>query len=135
MQGFKLGHKLAQQHVDQCKMKVSLATQTLSNRVAGATGFLQKCEEPGFEDAHGAITFIRHIGRLFDLLSSPSPFAKGDKQVLSGEWATVWNSLSSVGCRAAPDSHLFCHRLSSYTQTSSLAAPPIGSLIGSLAAE
>ncbi len=27
------------------------------------------------------------------------------------------------------------HRLSSYTQTSSLAAPPIGSLIGSLEAE
>ncbi len=88
------------QHIDFNKgnMKVSLAAQTLSKSVTDAIGFLQKFEEPGFEEAHRTITFIRSLDRPFDLLNSGSPYEEGHQQGFCHRWTTIWDSLLEETC-------------------------------------
>ena len=66
------------------KMKVKLAAQTFSSSVADALEFLMKdMKLPKFADCFGTIEFIRNIDRLFDILNSRLPFAKGFKSPLN----------------------------------------------------
>ena len=64
-------------------MNVRLAAQTLSSSVASAIEFLDKSSQlPTFCDSHGTVKFIRTIDRVFDMLNSRNPIAKGFKTPL-----------------------------------------------------
>ncbi len=61
-------------------MNVRLAAQTLSSSVANAIEFLDKSSKlPSFCNSHGTVKFIHTIDRLFDILNSRNPIAKGFK--------------------------------------------------------
>ena len=75
-------------------MKVSLAAQTLSSSVADAINFLNNgLQLQQFKDSESTVEFIRMVDRLFDILNSRSPVAKGFKQPLrlstQGRWLSV----------------------------------------------
>ena len=61
-------------------MKVNLAAQTLSSSVADA---LQFCRDDlglaSFAECGATVRFIRIIDRIFDLMNSCNPLAKGFK--------------------------------------------------------
>lgn len=65
-------HKLTQRHVDfeRNKMKVSYATQLLSDSVANAIEYLMKCGDERFKNAEPTIYFIRTINAVFDAQNS-----------------------------------------------------------------
>ncbi|KAG5880141.1 hypothetical protein JTB14_000009 [Gonioctena quinquepunctata] len=76
------------------KMKVYLAAQTLSASVANALEFLSKdLQHPDFKDAAPTIELIRIIDRLFDLLNSRNPFAKGYKTPLKKSNESFWKPI------------------------------------------
>ena len=61
-------------------MKVSLAAQTLSSSVATAIDYLRdEMRLPDFTGSEATTEFIRIIDRIFDMLNSRNPFAKGSK--------------------------------------------------------
>ncbi len=75
-------------------MKVSLAAWTLSSSVAAATNFLNNgFQLQQFKGSESTVEFIRMVDRLFDILNSRSPVAKGFKQLLclstQGKWLSV----------------------------------------------
>ena len=95
-EGLKIGKKLTSTHVQyqKNKMKVSLAAQTLSSSVADAINFLNNgLQLQQFKGSESTIEFIRMVDRLFDILNSSSPVAKGFKQQLrfstQGRWLSV----------------------------------------------
>ena len=60
------------------KMNVKLAAQTLSSSVADAIEFLDSSMKlDQFQGSTGTVKFIRTIDRLFDMLNSRNPMAKG----------------------------------------------------------
>ena len=72
-------------------MKVKLAAQALSSSVANAIEFCnQVLKLPKFQGSEATVAFIRIIDRLFDILNSRNPCAKGFKAPLSfenhGDW-------------------------------------------------
>lgn len=75
-------------------MKVNLAAQALSSSVADVieycTNTLKLREFQGSEAT--TVRFIRIIDRLFDVLNSRSPFAKGYKSTLRVSNKEVWHS-------------------------------------------
>ena len=93
-EGLNFANKIGVRHIDfvNQKMKVNLAAQVLSSSVADAIQFLMDSGVPGFEDAKGTILFIRKIDRIFDLLNSRTPFAKGWKRPLSFGWMEDWSN-------------------------------------------
>jgi len=93
-EGLKIGNKLAKGHIEfqRQKMNVKVAAQTLSSSVADAIEYLMTSGHPKFADAEGTIRFIRIIDKLFDLLNSRNPFAKGFKKSLCLYDAARWNS-------------------------------------------
>jgi hypothetical protein len=59
-------------------MKVNLAAQTFSASVADAIEFCTtNLNLKQFDGSDATVRFIRIIDRLFDLLNSRNPFAKG----------------------------------------------------------
>jgi len=81
-EGLRAGTKLHERHISwhQQKMKVKLAAQTLSSSVADALVFCdQVLRLPQFQGCGPTVTFIRTIDRLFDLLNSRNPVARGYK--------------------------------------------------------
>ena len=83
--GLKMGNKITANHIkfEKHKMNVRLAAQTLSSSVADAIEFLDICmKNPKFKESSGTVKFTRTIDRLFDMLNSRSPIAKGYKQPL-----------------------------------------------------
>ena len=85
VEGLNLGNKLSSNHLkfQKHKMNVRLAAQTLSSSVANAIEFLDKSSQlPTFCDSHGTVKFIRTIDRVFDMLNSRNPIAKGFKTPL-----------------------------------------------------
>ncbi|KAG5862941.1 hypothetical protein JTB14_008034 [Gonioctena quinquepunctata] len=91
-----LANKIGRSHIDwrSQKMKVNLAAQTLSASVANALEFLSKdLQHPDFKDAAPTIEFIRIIDRLFDLLNSRNPFAKGYKTPLKKSNESFWKPI------------------------------------------
>ena len=80
--GLSFANKVKRKHVDwtKHKMKVNLATQTLSASVATAIDFLRdEVCLPQFQGSEATTTFIRAIDDAFDVLNSRNPHAKGSK--------------------------------------------------------
>ncbi|XP_065667993.1 uncharacterized protein LOC136088237 [Hydra vulgaris] len=81
-EGIRMGNKLKLAHiaVRQQKMKVNLAAQIFNSSVADALLF---CSEnfklSQFGGCGAAVEFNRIIDRLYDILKSRNPFAKGYK--------------------------------------------------------
>ena len=94
-EGFKLGNKLSNNHLqlEKHKMNVSLAAQTLSGSVADAIDFMNiVLKQPEFEGSEPTVMFIRTIDRLFDLLNSRNPHGKGFKKPLKLADARTWEA-------------------------------------------
>ncbi len=80
--GFTLANKLKKVHLmyEKNKMKVRFAAQTLSTSVAKAIDFLrEETKLPEFQGSEATTRFIRKVDKVFDLLNSRHPFAKGNK--------------------------------------------------------
>ena len=77
--GLKFGNEIATKLVllQRNKMSVKLAAHVLSSSVADAIDFMRNWHDPAFEDSEGRI-----IERLFDLLNSRNPLAKGFEKPL-----------------------------------------------------
>ncbi|KAK5921393.1 hypothetical protein CgunFtcFv8_025102 [Champsocephalus gunnari] len=76
-------------------MKVSLAAQTLSNSVAVALRTLREMGYAEFKDCEATTEFIEITDRLFDILNSRNPRAKGFKAPLgSRNWTSTREFLS-----------------------------------------
>ena len=95
-EGLKIGNKLSNIHIQyqKNKMKVALAAQTLSSSVADAINFLDNgLQLQQFKGSESTVEFIRIVDRLFDILNSRSPVAKGFKQPLrlstQGRWLSI----------------------------------------------
>ena len=92
-EGLSLGNKLKSAHINwyQQIMKVNLAAQTFSASVADAIeycGTVLKLKQ--FEGCKATVHFIRIIDRLFNVLNSRNPFAKGFKSALQVSNQTAW---------------------------------------------
>ena len=96
-----LANKISGRHINyqNVKMKVSLAAQTLSASVATAIEFLRdEMHLPQFAGSEGTVRFIRIIDRLFDLLNSKNPLAKGYKAPLSISNRQFWEPCLNKAC-------------------------------------
>ena len=98
-------------------MKVSLAAQTLSSSVADAFEFLRdglRMEQ--FASCAPTVKFVRLIDRLFDILNSRSPVARGFKQPLrlatQERWTAVLKSTAEylLALKASNGQLLRLHR-------------------------
>ena len=95
-EGFQLANKFTSKHLmfQKHKMSVKLAAQTLSSSVAGAIEFLDSSMKlDQFQGSTGTVKFIRTIDRLFDMLNSRNPMAKGFKQPLRKESEEIWKEV------------------------------------------
>lgn len=64
-------------HWEREKMKVRLATQTISKSVSDAISFLREdLKIPAFQDSEGTTDFILNFNNIFDILNSRNRFAK-----------------------------------------------------------
>jgi hypothetical protein len=74
------------------KMKVKLAAQTLSSSIADAMELCasQPEHQEKFKDSAATVEFIRTIDRLFDLLNSRNPLAKGYKAPMRLNNESYW---------------------------------------------
>ncbi len=96
LEGLNLGNKLSSNHLkfQKHKMNVRLAAQTLSSSVANAIEFLNKSTKlPSFCNSHGTVKFIHTIDRLFDILNSRNPIAKGFKTPLRPKNKDTWEEI------------------------------------------
>lgn len=95
-EGLRAGTKLTRKHIDweRCKMKVSLAAQTLSSSVADALDFLREdLKLPDFKSSKATSEFVRVFDSLFDCFNSRSPHGKRFKAPLKEENYHEWISL------------------------------------------
>ncbi|XP_077100004.1 GTPase IMAP family member 8-like [Siphateles boraxobius] len=82
-EGLHLGNKLRSAHIDwqSQKMKVNLAAQTLSASVADALRFCERhLQLPQFAGCEPTCKFLETFDRLFDLMNSRNPIARGFKK-------------------------------------------------------
>ena len=96
VEGFSLSNKLSSNHLQfqNHKKNVRLAAQTLSASVADAIKFLDKPTHlPNFCDGHSTVKFIRTIDRLFDMMNSRNPIAKGFKTPLRPNSKDTWKEI------------------------------------------
>ena len=96
LEGLNLGNKLSSNHLkfQKHKMNVRLAAQTLSSSVANAIEFLDKSTKlPSCCNSHGTVKFIHTIDRLFDILNSRNPIAKGFKTPLRPKNKDTWEEI------------------------------------------
>mgnify|MGYP002803822934 CR=1 FL=1 len=80
-----LGNKVKLTHIkwQQQKMKDNLATQTFSTSVADAIEYCSQTLKPQqFRGSEATVKFVRILDRLFDILNSRNPCAKGNKSAL-----------------------------------------------------
>ena len=92
-EGLRAGNKLHERHIQwtKQKMKVRLAAQTLSSSVADALEFCNTdLNLPAFRNCEATVKFIRIIDRLFDLMNSRNPFARGYKAPLRSSNEIFW---------------------------------------------
>lgn len=98
--GLHAANRVTDKHVyfGNQKMKVSLAAQALSNSVAVALRTLRDLKEYAvFQDCEATAEFIEITDRLFDILNSRNPRARGFKAPL-GSWN--WKSTREFLSRA-----------------------------------
>jgi len=92
-EGLLAANKLNERHIQwtRQKMKVKLAAQTLSASVASALEFCnQHLNIAKFKDSGATVKFIRTLDRLFDVLNSRNPLAKGFKAPLRVGNECIW---------------------------------------------
>lgn len=91
--GLSLGTKLTKQHIkfQNNKMKVSLAVQVFSRRVADALTYCKDMED--FKGCEATITFIRTVNDVFDVLNSNNFDNPGYKRQLDKTNIANCNSL------------------------------------------
>lgn len=92
-EGLRLGNKLKAAHIKwyQQKMKVNLAAQAFSSSVADAIEYCANVLKlKQFEDSAATVKFIRLFDRLFDILNSRNPCAKGYKSALRVNNKGAW---------------------------------------------
>ena len=97
-----LANKLSGRHVNysNVKMKVNIAAQTLSSSVAQAIAFLRdEMRHPEFAGSEATCHFIMIIDRLFDILNSKNPYAKGFKGALSEITKLTWKPSLLDSCQ------------------------------------
>ena len=83
-------------------MKVKLAAQTLSASVADAMCFCRDVLQlPQFEGCDATVDFIWLIDRLFDLLNSRNPVARGYMAPLRVSNQACWRPSIGVPCYGA----------------------------------
>ena len=95
-EGFQMANRFTSKHLmfQKHKMNVKLAAQTLSSSVADAIEFLDSTMKlDQFQGSTGTVKFIRTIDRLFDMLNSCNPMAKGFKQPLRKESKETWKEV------------------------------------------
>ena len=95
-EGFTFANKFSSKHLqfEKHKMNVKLAAQTLSSSVADAIEFLDSSMKlTEFSNSRGTVKFVRTIDRLFDMLNSRSPVAKGFKRPLRPECKETWEDI------------------------------------------
>jgi hypothetical protein len=95
-EGLNLANKLSSKHLqyEKHKMNVKLAAQTLSSSVADAIEFLDSSMKlKQFQDSKGTVNFVRTVDRLFDMLNSRNPMAKGFKQPLRPKSKETWEEI------------------------------------------
>ena len=95
-EGLNMANKLTTNHLKFEKHKINdrLAAQTLSSSVANAIDFLDKSVKlPNFSGSSATVLFIRTIDRLFDLLNSRNPWAKGFKAPLRLSSRDTWQEI------------------------------------------
>lgn len=84
-EGLRLGNRLKSAHINwqRQKMKVNLAAQSLSSSVADALVFCRlELKLSAFMGCEATVDFIVLFDRLFDILNSRNPLAKGYKAPL-----------------------------------------------------
>ncbi len=84
-EGLHLGNKLRSAHIDwqSQKMKVNLAAQTISASVADALRFCERhLQLPQFAGCEPTCKFLEIFDRLFDMINSRNPIARGFKSPL-----------------------------------------------------
>ena len=92
-EGLRLGNKLKLAHIQwrQQKMKVNLAAQLFSSSVADAIDYCRTVLKlKQFQGSEATVKFIRVIDRLFDILNSRNPCAKGFKSALCVNNKHAW---------------------------------------------
>ena len=97
-EGTRAGCKLQKKHIawTKNKMKVGLAASTLSRSVADALDFCRiDCKNPKFSESAATSKFLRMIDRVFDILNSRNPLARGTKAPMSSENKAEWESIFS----------------------------------------
>ena len=93
-EGLRFGNKLKMAHIQwwQQKMKVNLAAQALSSSVADAIEYCSDEQKyPQFQGCEATVKFIRLFDRLFDILNSRNPLAKGYKSPLRTSNKCIWD--------------------------------------------
>ena len=88
-----LANKISDKHINfsDVKMKVRIVAQTLSSSVATAIDHLRDdLKLPQFQGSEETCHFIRQVDKLFDMLNSKNPFAKGFKVALSDRNKATW---------------------------------------------
>lgn len=94
-EGLRLANKLKKRHVNfsSNRMKVALATQTLSRSVADAIDFL-RCDlkHKDFVGSEATTEFIRIVDEVFDRLNSRNVRGRGTKAPLSQMNRPEWDS-------------------------------------------
>lgn len=72
----------------------------MSDSVANALDFLNaELKHPDFKEVGATVAFIRRIDKLFDLLNSRSPWAKGFKAPLRKSNEAVWKPFLMDTCQ------------------------------------
>jgi len=95
-EGLKAGNKLSRRHIEweKNKMKVCLATQTLSESVATAIDFAREdLKLHQFQGSEATTEFIRLFNSLFDILNSQNRLGKGYKVPISQNTQNIWQPL------------------------------------------
>ncbi|XP_065650412.1 uncharacterized protein LOC136078563 [Hydra vulgaris] len=92
-EGLRFGNKLRRVHINwrQQKLKVNLAAQAISSSVANAIEFCCKDLKLMQFQGDATVKFIRIFDRLFDILNSRNPFAKGYKSALKMSNKHIWD--------------------------------------------
>jgi hypothetical protein len=93
-EGLRLDNKLKMAHIKwkQQRMKVNLAAQAFSSSVADAIEYCaNELKLPQFQGSEATVKFLRTFDRLFDILNSRNPLAKGYKSPLRVSNKSSWS--------------------------------------------